>query len=111
MSDPIDVDKEGNPLTLMDVLADESSLEEETALRLNGALLHRYMQECLDEREREILTLRYGLAGEPLAQREVAKKYNISRSYVSRIETKALSKLRRRFEEGSPLPPVKKEGE
>ena len=94
ISEPIDVDKEGNPLTLMDVLVGEDSLEEDTALR-----------------EQKILALRYGLVGNGLTQREVAKKYQISRSYVSRIEKKALEKLRARFEAGdvTPRPPTENE--
>ena len=111
ISEPIDVDKEGNPLTLMDVLVGEDSLEEDTALRLNAERLRRYMPECLDEREQKILALRYGLVGNGLTQREVAKKYQISRSYVSRIEKKALEKLRARFEAGdvTPRPPTENE--
>lgn len=107
MSEPIDVDKEGHPLTLLDVLVGEDSLEEDTATKWNVARLNRYMQECLTAREREILERRYGLVGEGMTQREVAKLYGISRSYVSRIETKALSKLRRRYEQGDrPRKPI-----
>ncbi len=107
LSEPIDMDKDGNPLTLMDVLAAEDSLEEDTALRVNSERLGRYMQDCLDDREREILAYRYGLIGSGQTQHEVAKRYNISRSYVSRIEKKALEKLRRRFEQGDvPRQPV-----
>lgn len=107
LSEPIDMDKDGNPLTLMDVLAAEDSLEEATALRVNSERLGRYMQDCLDDREREILAYRYGLIGSGQTQHEVAKRYNISRSYVSRIEKKALEKLRRRFEQGdAPRQPV-----
>ncbi|MBE6791980.1 MAG: sigma-70 family RNA polymerase sigma factor [Ruminococcaceae bacterium] len=107
MSEPIDVDKEGNPLTLLDVLVGEDSLEEDTATKWNAARLKRYMQECLTAREREILERRYGLVGEGMTQREVAKLYGISRSYVSRIETKALSKLRCRYEQGDrPRKPI-----
>ena len=107
ISEPIDVDKEGHPLTLMDLLAAEDSLEEDTALRVNSERLGRYMQECLDDREREILAYRYGLIGNGLTQHEVADHYHISRSYVSRIEKKARQKLRRRFEQGdAPRRPV-----
>lgn len=61
--------------------------------------LYRYIAENLDSREREIVELRYGLGGRrPLTQREIAKKLEISRSYVSRIEKKALGKLRERFD-------------
>ncbi len=100
LSEPIDTDKEGQPLTLLDVLADDSDLSEQVELRLTGAKLARYMEETLTAREQQIIKLRYGLYGDPLPQREVAKLLKISRSYVSRIETKALSKLRERFEKG-----------
>jgi RNA polymerase sporulation-specific sigma factor len=98
LSEPIDTDKEGHPLSLLDVLADTSDLADTVDMRLNGKKLPEYMQEVLSPREREILKLRFGLGCTPLPQREVAKKLKISRSYVSRIETKALSKLRERFE-------------
>ena len=58
------------------------------------------MEEMLDDREKEIIQWRYGLIGDGLTQREVAKKLNISRSYVSRIEKKALEKLKKRFDAG-----------
>lgn len=100
LSEPIDTDKEGQPLTLLDVLADDGDLSEQVELRLTGGKLARYMEETLSAREQQIIKLRYGLCGDPLPQREVAKLLDISRSYVSRIETKALSKLRERFEKG-----------
>jgi len=98
MSDPIDTDKDGNPLTLMDVIAQDESLEDELDLKLNAEKLYRFIRETLTPRERLIVEQRYGLAGEELTQRQVAKKLGISRSYVSRIEKKALEKLRSRFE-------------
>lgn len=98
LSEPIDTDKEGHPLTLLDVLADETDLTARVDLKLNSQKLAAYMREVLTPREEEILRLRYGLSGRPLAQREAAKKLGISRSYVSRIEKKALQKLRDRFE-------------
>jgi RNA polymerase sporulation-specific sigma factor len=58
------------------------------------------MEETLTEREKEVIRWRYGLIHDPLTQRQVAKRLDISRSYVSRIEKKALEKLRRRFEQG-----------
>ena len=101
-SDPIDTDKDGNPLTLLDIIPQEGSLVEDTELRLNAEKLRRYIPEVLDDRERHIIEQRYGLNGsEPLTQREMAKKLNISRSYVSRIEKKALEKLYKRFERPS----------
>ena len=99
-SEPIDTDRDGNELTLLDVVAGEGNLDEDTELKLNGEKLHRYLYEELDDREREILVLRYGLTADPLTQREVAARLNISRSYVSRIEKKALEKLHKRFEKG-----------
>ncbi len=100
LSEPIDTDKEGQPLTLLDVLADDSDLSERVEMRLTGEKLTAYMDEVLSDRERQIIALRYGLCGDPMPQREVAQMLDISRSYVSRIETKALSKLRDRFEKG-----------
>lgn len=99
LSEPIDTDREGHPLTLLDVLADESDLAANVDLRVNSQHLARYIRECLTDREIEIIRLRYGLCGDPLTQREVAKKLGISRSYVSRIEKKALEKLQERFEQ------------
>lgn len=98
LSEPIDTDKEGHPLTLLDVLADESDLAANVDLRVNSQKLSHYIRESLTAREVEIIRLRYGLCGDPLTQREVAKKLGISRSYVSRIEKKALEKLHDRFE-------------
>lgn len=98
--EPIETDKEGHTLTLMDVIAGEDTIAEDLELKVNAAKLYRYMEETLTDREKEILCWRYGLTREPMTQREVAKKLNISRSYVSRIEKKALEKLRRRFERG-----------
>ena len=100
LTEPIDTDREGNSLTLMDVIADEDTIADDLDMKVNGGNLYRYIDESLTEREKEIIALRYGLAGEPLTQKAVAKRYGISRSYVSRIETKALSKLRLRFEQG-----------
>lgn len=99
LSEPIDTDREGHPLTLLDVLADESDLAANVDLRVNSQHLARYIRECLTDREIEIIRLRYGLCGDPLTQREVARKLGISRSYVSRIEKKALEKLHERFEQ------------
>ena len=100
ISDPIDTDKDGHPLTLIDVIAEDDTILDDLDLKINAEKLYRYMQECLDDREKEIIEWRYGLVGKDLTQREVAKKLNISRSYVSRIEKKALEKLKRRFDAG-----------
>ena len=98
ISDPIDTDKDGNTLTLIDVLTDESNIEEELDTKLKLEKLKVYLMDTLQPRELHIIDLRYGLtSGEELPQREVAKMLSISRSYVSRIEKKALAKLRDRF--------------
>ncbi|MBE6764151.1 MAG: sigma-70 family RNA polymerase sigma factor [Ruminococcaceae bacterium] len=98
LSEPIDTDKDGHPLSLLDVIADDDTLAEDLELKVNSEKLRRYIAEVLDEREREVIEWRYGLKGDGMAQREVAKKLGISRSYVSRIEKKALEKLHERFE-------------
>ncbi|MCM1298774.1 MAG: RNA polymerase sporulation sigma factor SigK [[Eubacterium] siraeum] len=101
---PIEIDKEGNPLTIADIFKDITDVSKEVDLRIDLQKLYRYINETLDEREKLILCNRYGLnstKGVPnkaLTQREVAQKLNISRSYVSRIEKKALKKLADRFE-------------
>lgn len=101
---PIEIDKEGNPLTIADIFKDMTDVSKEVDLKINLQKLYRYINESLDEREKLILTSRYGLNNssgirtKPLTQREVAQKLNISRSYVSRIEKKALKKLSERFE-------------
>ncbi len=73
-SEPIDVDKEGHPLTLMDVVAQEDTIADDLDLKVNTERLYRYMQESLEPREREILEWRFGLIGDGLTQREVAAK-------------------------------------
>ena len=96
LQEGVGVDKEGNEETLEEKLADEGkSVEEITALKLIVERLYKIMKERLTPREFEIVTLRYGLNGEKeITQREIAKAMKISRSYVSRIETKALNKLK-----------------
>ena len=102
LSDYIETGKDGNALSLMDVVGQEDDLFDRLSNREDVQLLRQYMQQVLDPREQKVLTLRYGLAGrEPLPQREVALQCDISRSYISRIEKKALKKLRAAFEEGA----------
>ena len=97
MNEPIDTDKDGNALTLMDVIASEDTILDDIDTAMKLARLQGLLNE-LSERERTIIRLRYGVNGcKPLAQRAVAKKLNISRSYVSRIEKKALLELRAKF--------------
>ena len=98
ISDPIDTDKDGNTLTLIDVIADKSDIADEIDTKIKVEKLRVILPICLTERERLIIEMRYGLCGrEELTQREIAKKLNISRSYVSRIEKSALEKLRKQF--------------
>ncbi|MBO5883415.1 MAG: RNA polymerase sporulation sigma factor SigK [Clostridia bacterium] len=95
LSDTIDIDRDGNPLTYIDVISCDESLESETERKLSTAKALRLVEQILTDRERTIITMRYGLGGKtPLTQREVAEKLSISRSYVSRIEKSALDKLR-----------------
>lgn len=100
LSEPIDSDGEGNAISLLDVIASDDRMLEEIELSDRQTLLYQYLETELDAREREVLTLRYGLGGgEGLTQREVAKAFGISRSYVSRIEKRALEKLAKCFGE------------
>lgn len=96
LNDPIGTDKEGNQILLMDIIgADEEDVIREIDKREQVKKLYSNIASVLDEREREIINLRYGLAdGNPWTQSEVAEVLDISRSYVSRIEKKALEKLR-----------------
>lgn len=94
LSEPIDSDKDGNSLTLVDVIADDINIEEDIETKMDIEKLRIAIDCCLDKREREIIEYRYGLFGkEELPQREIAKRLKISRSYVSRIEKRALEKL------------------
>ena len=100
LNDPIDTDKDGNTLTLLDTIATDDHILEDIDLRMKVRQLYDAVKTRLSPREREIILLRYGLTGQrPLVQREIAKKLNISRSYVSRLEKKALQKLRKAFDE------------
>ena len=95
LSDCIETDKDGTALSLLDVVSDEEDLFDSLARKETGARLHAAIREVLDERERLVVTLRYGLNNHRVhAQREIAAHLGISRSYVSRIEKKALSKLK-----------------
>ena len=97
-SDPIDSDKDGNALTLMDVIADDINVADEIDKKLKIDKLKVLVETRLDDREKEIIKMRYGLLGqEELTQRDISKRLGISRSYVSRIEKAALEKLRRQF--------------
>lgn len=99
ISDPIDTDKEGNALTLIDIIADDFDVEEEIEKKIKLQKLKKIIFTALDDRERQIIFMRYGLSGgKEHTQREIAARLGISRSYVSRIETSALKKLRSKFQ-------------
>lgn len=99
LTDSIDTDKEGNALQLMDVVGVDDTMLEDIHDRDSALRVRRLVQETLTTREAEIVRLRYGLGGTiPLTQREVAASFGISRSYVSRLESRALSKLREELE-------------
>jgi len=99
LNDTIDTDSSGNPLTLYDILPCDDTILESVELKMNLQKLSGLIDRCLDKRERLIIALRYGLFGrKPLTQRETAKYMGISRSYVSRIEKKALETLRAELE-------------
>ncbi|MEE1264150.1 RNA polymerase sporulation sigma factor SigK [Ruminococcus sp.] len=104
LNETIDTDKDGNPLTLMDIMAVDDNILDELDKKLNSRKLGQFIREELTERERQIIIMRYGLGNrEPMTQKTVAKVMNISRSYVSRIETKALKKLKKRYDTSSNL--------
>ena len=99
LSDSIDADADGDSLQLMDVVGVEDTLLEDLCDRDNARRIHALVRERLAPREAEVIRLRYGLGGTvPLTQREVATFFGISRSYVSRIEKRALEKLREGLE-------------
>ena len=104
LNETIDTDMDGNPLTLLDIMAVDDNIIDTLDLKFNSRKLGQYINEELDEREKKIIILRYGLDGnEPMTQKNVAKLLNISRSYVSRIETRALKILKKRFDNSSNL--------
>ena len=95
LDDYISFDEEGNNISLLDILAtDEDDVNIKVNLKVESEFLYKIMDEVLEDREKEILYLRYGLKGKrSYTQREIANMYDISRSYVSRIEKKAIEKI------------------
>ena len=104
LNEAIDTDKDGNPLSLLDVLSTDDNILESLNTKLNASKLGQYINSELNEREKKVIIMRYGLDGnDPVTQREVAKALGVSRSYISRIETKALKTLRKKYERTSNL--------
>ena len=100
LQDTVGIDKDGNEVTLEDKIADEGmSIDEEVALNIQSKTLYEKIKKVLKGREKKIIELRYGLVDEEeLTQKDIAKMLGISRSYVSRIEKKALEKLYKEME-------------
>ncbi len=101
LNDTIGEDKDSNVVTLQEVLeTDERSIDEQVDLKFQIKKMYSKISDLLKDREKTILNLRFGLDGsKPQTQNEIAKSMGISRSYVSRIETKAINKLAKSFED------------
>lgn len=99
INEPVETDKDGNALTLMDLIDDGVDIHEQVDILIRSRQLYSFLTECLDKRELDIIVYRYGLYGsKPHTQNETAIKMGISRSYVSRIEKKAIGKLKKMFD-------------
>ena len=99
LSDYIETGNDGTALSLMDVVGEDEDLSEQLSNRQQLQQVRKLVDTCLTDQERQVIDLRYGLSdGKPQRQREVAKLVGISRSYVSRIEKRALEKLREALE-------------
>ena len=95
LSECIETGADGAALSLMDVVSDDTDLLEQVCTKESVEALRRAVGTCLTDQERQVIELRYGLRGQPpQRQRQVAERTGISRSYVSRIEKRALEKLR-----------------
>ena len=104
LSDAIETGQDGSSLSVMDVLSSDEDLFQQTHLRSETKKLMGLLDRTLVPREKQIIIWRYGLfGGAPMPQRQVAQKLGISRSYVSRIEKKALEKLRDAMEQPETL--------
>ena len=99
INEPVETDKDGNALTLMDLIDDGVDIHEQVDILIRSRQLYSFLTQCLDKRELDIIVYRYGLYGsKPHTQNETAVKMGISRSYVSRIEKKAIGKLKKMFD-------------
>ena len=103
INETIDTDRDGNPLTYMDIIRCEDTIADDLDLRMQVKNAIYFIKHTLDPRERQIMILRYGLSGaKPLTQRETAQHLGISRSYVSRIEKGALQQINEYLKRGHP---------
>lgn len=99
LSDALEVDKDGNPLTIEDTISSPNDLAEDLEKKIQWEKAAKLISHMEDEREKEIIILRYGLNNKkPLTQREIAQRLNISRSYVSRIEKKVLNDIKNQLD-------------
>lgn len=99
VNEPIDVDSEGNPLTIIDTIYCDDTISDDIDLKNKTQSLYKYVEEIADDRDREIIIKRYGLYNQKeLTQREIAAEMGISRSYVSRIEKRVLEELKSKFD-------------
>ena len=102
LGEPVETDKDGNSMTLIDLIDDGVDIHELVELNIRSKQLYGFLEKCLDKRELEIIIYRYGLySGSPHTQNETAERLGISRSYVSRIEKKAIGKLKEMYDSAS----------
>lgn len=102
LGEPVETDKDGNSMTLIDLIDDGIDIHDLVELNIRSKQLYGFLEKCLDSRELEIIIYRYGLySGSPHTQNETAEKLGISRSYVSRIEKKAIGKLKEMYDSAS----------
>ena len=100
LNDYIETDNNGNTVSLLDTIPDESNIEEETERKLKETKMLKLIKEMPNGRDKKILIMRYGLNNKPaMTQQQVADELKISRSYVSRIEKKLLNELRKKIED------------
>ena len=99
LGDAVETDKDGNPLTYMDIICTEDDIAVQIDLKIKIEKMMKGISSVLSPTEKQIIVLRYGLCGtKPITQREVAESLGISRSYVSRLESGAIEKLRKHFD-------------
>ena len=100
MNEPIETDSEGNPLLLSDIISSDDTIVDDIYEKEAHRKLRQIIANIKNERDKTIITLRYGINDDkPLTQQEVADLLGISRSYVSRIETRVLAEMRKQFDE------------